>query len=364
MEKISPQLLIALYTDPQSALSLTSSQWQSVILVLRHHSLLARFRIVFEQCQILQLLPDYVQHHLSNSMKLAEKQRQQIFYEASKLKNSILLDDIPVVYLKGAAYTLSKLTAGNGRIYSDIDILVDKHNIASMTQKLFVSGWMGKDISPYDQKYYDNWMHEIPPLYHSSRGTNLDIHHNLVPIVSGRSPDISVFTKDVQTTDEGHDYLSPPALLLHSIAHLFFNEDYDNAFRDLIDMDLIIREKGDDEFWQRLLELAQQAGFLFEVKLALRYLTRIFATPLPIEVVQKLQLKNSWRLRLLDFTYSRALLPNHPLVECDFQGMANLTAFLLGHSRKMPVHVLAYHSAHKLYQHLTKLLLGLDPNKQ
>ena len=35
--------------------------------------------------------------------------------------------------------------------------------------------------SAYDQRYYREWMHELPPLLHVRRQTALDVHHAIAP---------------------------------------------------------------------------------------------------------------------------------------------------------------------------------------
>jgi hypothetical protein len=358
MNKIASNLFIELYQEPATALKLSAAEWQSVIFVLRHHQLLARYQFIFARAGIFDQLPNYVKHHLTNAKILSEKQHQQVFYEAKAIVNAFAFNSEHKIFLKGAAYTLSGQTAGVGRVYSDIDILVDKDNLSDIEKSLVISGWLSEKITKYDDHYYRNWSHEIPPLKHGGRGTVLDIHHNIVPIISGRAPAVSYFFEQVEKTKDGYSVLSPAAMTLHSIIHLFFNEDVKNGFRDLLDLDLLITNNSSDNYWETLWQLAINTNFIFELKLAIRYLTKILQTPIPKNVLVKLDIKDSLSIKTLDFIYLRVLLPSHPLAENKGQILANLMVMYRGHWQKMPLHILIYHFSFKSVKNIFEYAFG------
>jgi hypothetical protein len=358
MNKIPSELFIQLYQSPEKALDLDLAQWQTLIFVLRHNQLLARYQFIFARAGIFELLPEYARHHLTNAKILSQKQHQQVFYEAKAIVNAYEFNSEHKIFLKGAAYTLSGQTAGVGRVYSDIDILVDKHNIDEIEKSLVFSGWLSEKITKYDNDYYRNWSHEIPPLRHGRRGTILDIHHNIVPTISGRAPVISDFFAQVEKTKDGFSVLSPAAMTLHSIIHLFFNDDVKNGFRDLLDLDLLMTNNGSDNYWETLIQLAIKTNFIFELKLAVRYLTKKLQTPIPENVLAQLNLAESPSLKILDFIYISVLLPSHPLVENKMYNLANTMAMYRGHWQKMPVHILIYHLSFKGIRNVIEYALG------
>jgi hypothetical protein len=87
----------------------------------------------------------------------------------------------PVLLLKGAAYAAAGLPPAAGRLFSDIDLMVPKAQIATAEALLTFDGWVGSHHSAYDQRYYRQWMHELPPMTHIRRRTVLDLHHNILP---------------------------------------------------------------------------------------------------------------------------------------------------------------------------------------
>jgi hypothetical protein len=358
MIKIDSELFIQLYKKPEVALTLNLDQWQSIIFVLRHHQLLARYQFIFERAGIFEQLPQYVKHHLINAKILSQKQYHQVFFEANALLNAFGFNSKHKVFLKGAAYTLSGQTAGVGRVYSDIDLLIGKEEINDVERTLSISGWLSEKITKYDDNYYRNWSHEIPPLRHGGRGTILDVHHNIIPIISGRAPDISYFLEQVEKTKDGFSVLSPAGMTLHSIVHLMFNDDVKNGFRDLLDLDLLIKHNGSDFYWSTLLQLAENTNFTYELKLAVRYLSKILQTKIPEGVLTQLHISDSPTSKILDFIYLSVLLPSHALVDNKKYNLANSIAMYRGHWLKMPLHILIYHMSNKGIRNIIEYFFG------
>ena len=72
--------------------------------------------------------------------------------------------DVDLVLLKGAAYLMAGLPAARGRVFSDVDILVPVARLAEVENALMLHGWSTTHHNAYDQRYYRQWMHELPPL--------------------------------------------------------------------------------------------------------------------------------------------------------------------------------------------------------
>lgn len=358
MLKVSPKLLVQLYQQPELALQYSDLQWQSIILVLRHQQLLPRYAKRIMSIGIFEQISTYARHHFTNGLILAERQRQQIVFEAMKLSPDIRKRSEYAVYLKGAAYVLADHPVGDGRICSDIDILVDKCALQSIEQDLCFEGWFTEEINDYDDKYYREWAHEIPPLQHHLRGTVIDVHHNIVPLVSGKAPDVSILITEIRETQAGHQVLSPAAMTLHSAVHLFFNEDYKNGFRDLLDLHILMSVENSEQYWKALLSLAAESGFELELLLACRHAKRIWNTTVPNDVEKKLNLKFLDFHRVNDFIFERVLLPQHPLCSPNYSALAEFLAWARGHHKKMPMRILFYHFSVKGVRLFAEKLIG------
>ena len=109
--------------------------------------------------------------------------------EVAHVEGALAATGVPFILLKGAAYLLAGLKAARGRMFSDIDILVPRRALPDVEAALMLSGWASANITPYDQRYYRRWMHELPPLKHISRRTLLDVHHAILPTTARLKPD-------------------------------------------------------------------------------------------------------------------------------------------------------------------------------
>lgn len=360
MLSTSPSITTTVVTscilEPTNALSLLPMQLADLILILRSEKLLARFALRAKETLVLNEFPANIRRQLCNAIDLAAIQRNQVQSEAALLKTELARFSDVCIFLKGAAYTLAGLKCSQGRTYSDIDILTLKESLSTIEKRMLFSGWISQPISNYDQKYYRQWAHEIPPLIHAKRKTVIDVHHNLVPPVSGRAPDISHFLQQIESRN-GFDVLSPAGMVLHSAIHLVFNEDFSSSYRDMFDIHFLIEECQSSAFWQALYELAQKSGFENDLFLALRYTQQYIGTSLPDEV-NALTSYGPLRLRFLDSTVGIALAPKHALCHVDNRGLASFFAYCRGHILKMPMHILIYHTVVKSTRALFESVFG------
>tara|TARA_R110000744_G_scaffold114135_5_gene213524 strand:+ start:4287 stop:5369 length:1083 start_codon:yes stop_codon:yes gene_type:complete len=345
--------------------SISLVEWELLIRIAREASVLPR--VAYALDTVMESVPEYAQTHLISAKYHAKLLAQQVQFEAREFKRILPVElQAEIIYLKGAAYTLSGCTAGRGRVFSDIDMLVSKTNLREVEARLSVYAWFTQPTDDYDDMYYRQWAHEIPPLKHSGRGTILDVHHNLVPLISGKAPDINDFTAGARTLSCGARVLSPGAMILHSAVHLFYQEEYHHGFRDLSDLHLLFSEFGCEQaFWDELFILAQKTGFGLELALALRYVNMLFDTHIPQAELHKSQL---WlppkiKLKIFDWIYSRVLQPHHTLCNVSGLGLANTMALVRGHWIKMPVHILLMHTAAKGYRNMLKWVAGKGVNK-
>lgn len=355
---LSQKSIIQLYTDPQLATSVSLRQWESLILIMRSEQLLARFGYRFREAGVLAALEKCVQRHFENAITLAEHQHTQIRYEAEKLSSYLKGKTKKLVFLKGGAYVLSNCSASIGRTCGDVDVIVEKSDITAVEQALILAGWCHKDINDYDDQYYRKWAHEIPPLTHGVRGTVLDLHHNLVPIISGRMVDTEVLFRYTKTHSHGIETLTEPAMFVHSSIHLFFNEDFKYAFRDFFDLYLLSKGKS-SEFWIEVINISKALNFKSEIEKSIRYLALCFELKLPSEIICLLDkklfdLEHSFK----DKVFISGLSPKHYL-STDFFGITSAWLLMLrGHYLKMPLPILFYHLTVKSARAILESVLG------
>ncbi|GEA02376.1 hypothetical protein KUL17_12730 [Alteromonas sp. KUL17] len=348
--------------------SLSATEWRDLILVARANSLLPRVASILLNSSDHDLyIPPRAHAHLVASIRHETLFHNQVVHEV-KLVNSKVSGALTrkLIVLKGAGYVIAGSKAAKGRIFSDIDLLLLKNDIPKVERALHLFGFVSDTDSEYDQKYYREWAHEIPPLRHFQRGTVLDVHHNIIPVVSGRAPNIEFFFESTVETEYGVEVLRPAAMFLHSAIHLFFSEEFTNGFRDLSDLSLLLDEIIDDDVeLSYLFSLAGNTGFENELFLAFRYLERVFDRQIPAHIYQRFKqpLPKGIRLGLNDFIFGKVLAANHRLVDVKFRGLAQWLAFVRGHLLKMPFNILVKHTASKLWQSIVKSVTGDVENR-
>jgi len=350
---------------PQRAAHFSLEQWQEWLFMLRHANLLASFYWQAEKHQCIESYPEQVQRHLFSARNYQQRQQQQVLYEVSEIKRILVASGIECVFLKGANYILRQCSTAKGRILSDIDILVKQGELLEAEKMFKLNNWQLKKVSDYDEQYYRKWAHEIPPLRHPLRGTVVDMHHNLYLPISGRAPKIELFWQHTEQLDDGSIVLNAPASLLHSIIHLLMNEDFTNAYRDMLDIHLLIADYQSTDFWQNLTELAKQTGFQDELSMALVLRARLFRGDVPRELTNEVQTfaaKPSNRLLLN--VYQHAITPNHTLLTTWRSATARSVAYVRGHWLKMPIHVLCKHFSVKLWLAFLQHILGKQTDTQ
>lgn len=250
----------------------------------------------------------------------------------------------PVILLKGASYALLGLPTACGRVFSDIDILVAKEQIAHAEAALMLGGWATGRLSAYDHRYYRQWSHEIPPMTHLQRGTTVDLHHSLVmPTCRVRVDSSQMIAAAKPVHAAGFWWrLQDEDMVLHAASHLMLNSEFDRGLRDLWDIDLLFRHFAslDPDFPDRLHARAQEVGLAQVLSQVLWLASHFFTTPLP----KTSKLKRSVFLGLV----SSAATTRHPDSRPWSQRAADFVLMLREMYLRLPNKLLAIHLWHKL----------------
>lgn len=178
MAKTSPLLNLLAGNLAESRLDAESC---SLLLAeARASGLLGRLTQLLARSPGAGSLASHLQDQLSAATIHSNQFRQDVWRELGAVEQALSALRTPVILLKGASYVLLDLPTADGRIFSDIDILVAKNHMASAEAALMLGGWAVGKLDAYDQRYYRQWSHEIPPMTHLHRGTTIDLHHSLV----------------------------------------------------------------------------------------------------------------------------------------------------------------------------------------
>jgi hypothetical protein len=345
-------LLFQALREPQSLPLLSPGDWDLLIRQARSADLLACIGELAERAGVWQDLLPAARDHLASALQLARRQHAEVGREVRHIAQALAPLGAPVVLLKGAAYVVQGSSASLGRMVSDVDILVPRECMADVESALMMAGWVSTNRDAYDQRYYRQWMHEIPPLRHINRGTVLDVHHGILPLTARFKPDAALLLAAAEPLpgDGTLRVLSRTDQILHSATHLFHEGELAMGLRGLVDLDALLRDNAQTPGgWEKLLARAHALDLKWPLFQALRYTRVMLGTQVPELMAQALAPRlPRWRLRLQDALYLRALRPLHASLDDAWTPAARFLVYLRSHWMRMPPGLLAQHLLRKL----------------
>ena len=252
---------------------------------------------------------------------------------------------MPVLLLKGAAYAAAELPVAEGRLASDVDIMVPREALLDVERALLQAGWQPAKLEPYDQRYYRAWMHELPPLRHSERGTFVDVHHTILPPTARLKPDPDQLLSRARRLGRSRLHvLAPTDMVLHSAAHLFHDGDLNRSLRDLVDVcDLLGYFGVDRSFWHDLASRAATLDLGRPLFYALRYGRQLLSLDVPqdIEAAVAAFAPPIPILGIMDRLVPRTLVPRERQGPSD--DAAAMLLYMRSHWLRMPPGLLVPH---------------------
>lgn len=234
--------------------------WERLLGQARRGRLLGRLACRMQDQGLMSRLPAPVRTTLEASLRVLDRHRHEVRHELLAVREALQALGQPVLLLKGAAYLLAELPPARGRIFSDIDLLVPEAALGAVESALMAHGWISEERQAYNQRYYRQWMHEIPPLRHVQRGSVLDVHHAVAPRSSRfHTPGAELIARSRPLGASGFHLLQPVDLVLHCALHLCLDGEMDHAWRDLLDLhdllDLLPAEGGGSALLDRAAQL-------------------------------------------------------------------------------------------------------------
>lgn len=357
---VGRSLVTRVMLAPLDALDLSALEWDLLIRQGRRSNLLAELGWRLTSLGGFEQVPPAPRMHLLSAMQLVAQQDVAVRHEVALVLVALQAVEVRVTFLKGAGYLMAGLPLARGRVFSDVDVLVPKNQLHAVETALRVHGWQASAHEAYDQRYYRLWMHELPPMSHVRRGTTIDVHHTILPETARLQVNTQALLEAVVPLpgEAGVFVLPPLDMLLHSATHLFHEGEFDNALRDLFDLDAMLRSFGSSAigagFWDDLVARAAQLGLARPLYYALRYTTLLLDTPVPDEALKSAAAAKpaagiAW---FMDACYVRALQPVHSSTDGFAVLAARFALYLRSHWIRMPLHLLLLHLGRKALMRL------------
>lgn len=296
--------------------------------------------------------------HLLSITTFAKAQYLQVVKACNTIARDLESLNQPILLLKGAAYIAANKRNSKGRLISDIDILVAKEHLPNVEKLLIASGWVSKELDDFDEKYYRDWSHELPPYTHLESGVTLDVHHNLLPGTSGKTINISDIIENKKQTEFALYVPKDDHLILHSAIHLLLNDDIHKGLRDCVDLHILVLEYIQTRSINDLKKVFIAANCEKEFFVLLNLLTFLFADKAAIYCGEILLKNNKPEYQALARDLSKAVFPATPYLTDSTNSFIRFKVYLRGHLSKMPLPLFIKHMVFKSYRTIVKKLLG------
>lgn len=244
---MSAAAVVRALRDPDFVATFDGVQWNGVIAAARAERLIGTLALRVDDRQV----PDAVRPILADARREAEREARQALWEADRAAEALADLDVPVVLLKGTAYAAAELRAGQGRFIGDLDILVPRAAMKAVEDRLIRAGWEWVKDDPYDDAYYRQWMHELPPLIHRDRDRMIDVHHTILPLTARQTPDAEAMLEDAVPITDGLWVLTPEDRVCHAVAHMLADGDLAGGLRNLWDIHCLLGEVEPDRLERR-----------------------------------------------------------------------------------------------------------------
>lgn len=240
-------------------------------------------------------------------------ENQTLFFKMQPVVQCLHDGGIDVLILKGAPLVLSYYRNHALRPMSDVDVVIPVEQMPQALALLKESGWSFFTETTDDSLKY---FHAVLCF---NGNLQLDLHYHFLRECVNTSCD-RWFWSDVEPLEfQGMHVLqlAPTALLLHTIVHgMRWNEE--TPIRWIPDALMILRQRGGEIDWDRLLAFADSQRLTYRLALGLTYLVEHFCIELPEAVRQRLSNYRPGILERIANTvmfgdYSR--LYDHPLTK-------------------------------------------------
>ncbi|MEN9538425.1 MAG: hypothetical protein RLZZ126_660 [Pseudomonadota bacterium] len=229
--------LITLLRQPATASDITDADWNAILLQARRCQMLGQLAALLERHGQLSRVPGQVRRHFDLELLTARRRGESAAWELGLIQRTV--PGLPLVVLKGGAYWTAGDVNGQGRIFSDLDLMVPRAQLGVVQNALIAVGYKPSRVDAYDTHYYHNWMHEIPPMEHVRRQTVVDLHHAINPPISRwYVPPAPLFEQSTELAG-GLKVLAPIDRIIHCALHLIQEGESKKLLRDLWDLHLL-----------------------------------------------------------------------------------------------------------------------------
>lgn len=356
-------LILSFFRAPEQTKSWSHKQWERLFQLARDARLMGTLAYFIQENGLSEFVPERGRWLLESAIVKAERGRRQALWEVECIRKAVYRNaytlavsemDIPIVLLKGAAYQAADMPWGKGRLSVDVDMMTPLATLSTVEAALTISGWIPEKKSEYDEHFYRDWMHEIPPMVHLDRGTTLDVHHTILPRTGRLTVNADLLFQEIMPLRDNLYVLGPCDMLLHSTVHMFQDGELDNCARDLLDLATMFRffAEKDADFWEKLLVRSRELGLTRPLYHAVTFCEKLLGVEFPSEFLREVKRFRGGIISrtLMAWAVPKTIEPEIAGEEKFSVSVARLGLYIRSHFLRMPLRILIPHLWAKYWQ--------------
>ncbi len=356
-------LILSFFREPELSKSWSHKQWERLFQLARDARLIGTLAYFIQENGWSEFVPERGRWLLESAIVKAERGRRQALWEVECIRRAtdrntytptVSEKDIPVALLKGAAYMAAKMPWGKGRSSVDVDIMTPLATLSTVEAALTISGWIPEKKSEYDERFYRDWMHELPPMVHLDRGTTLDVHHTILPRTGRLTVNADLLFQEITPLRDNLYVLGPCDMLLHSAVHMFQDGELDNCARDLLDLASMFRffAEKDADFWEKLLARSRELGLTRPLYHAVTFCVKLLGVEFPSAFLREVKRFRGGIVSrsLMAWAVPKTIEPEIAGEEKWITSVARLGLYIRSHFLRMPLRILIPHLWAKYWQ--------------
>ncbi len=269
---------------PQTLETLSLAEWDRLISHARQTRLLARIAFMIDAQGGLDSIPQAPRAHLRSAMMRSEAQHADLTRELDLIGRAVAATGARPILVGGTAYVVARSLPAMGRELTAVRLIVPTEQVPQVEAALMAHGWTTIHHDPDQRQFYRRWMNGPAPFVHLQRHSVVLLRDRALTGRFGRA--LTAAALDTCAEPLNHDgrfaVPSPVDLALCAMAQLYSVSNPDTVWRDLSDLDLLLRQLGRGvDFWPALLPRAQKLSMMRPLRHGFRWCAKMLGTPFP-----------------------------------------------------------------------------------
>lgn len=277
------EILLELLADPDIVIRTDEATWTAVAREANRQGILP---LLYARCRRLPdgTVPGPVAAAVRERYTRMAIASAMILRELELIADTLAVQDIPVLLLKGLHLAADVYDAPALRTMGDIDIMVPRDRLADTSRALADAGFQTTDVADIDD--YCRTNNHLPRMAPpDGRGVGVEVHWTIELPTSPfdiQPADLWAGARQLRVNGRNVLVLSPEHLILHLCLHACYHHRFDHTpLKQLCDIAVVLRRYRAEVDWEVLVGMAERWGIQTFVRFTLLLTRELLGCELP-----------------------------------------------------------------------------------